>query len=306
MRDAPYPLDKEERAALSLRRLYAASGYARLRMSRFEPYDLYARNKDYLESQGLLTFSDMRGRLLAMRPDVTLSIVKAYQGEPSWRVQYQEQVYRPGPEGDFLEITQVGLERLGEIGGEAEAEVLLLAAGSLDALGGEWALSLSHTGIVKGFVDSLALDEQDARAVKEAVESRNLTALDLFPHARDPQALRRGLRALLLPGGGWEEALHEILRLRFADGPAEELLGVCRALQEAGYGEKLRLDVSQSRSGRYYEGLLFQGYVMGLPGRVLSGGRYDPLMRRMGKQKGGIGFAVYLDQLAGCGEEGHD
>ena len=47
--------------------------------------------------------------------------------------------------------------------------------------------------------------------------------------------------------------------------------------------------------------MVFQGYVDGVPARVLSGGRYDKLMERLGKHSGAIGFAVYLDQLERLG-----
>ena len=45
-------------------------------MSRFEEYDLYVANKDFLISDEVITFTDRSGRLLAMKPDVTLSIIK--------------------------------------------------------------------------------------------------------------------------------------------------------------------------------------------------------------------------------------
>ena len=48
---------------------------------------------------------------------------------------------------------------------------------------------------------------------------------------------------------------------------------------------------------RYYNGVIFRGYLPGLASGVLAGGRYDNLLRRMGKAGGAVGFAVYLDQL---------
>ena len=48
---------------------------------------------------------------------------------------------------------------------------------------------------------------------------------------------------------------------------------------------------------RYYSGLIFRGYLPGLASGVLSGGRYDNLLHRMGRRGGAMGFAVYLDQL---------
>ena len=47
----------------------------------------------------------------------------------------------------------------------------------------------------------------------------------------------------------------------------------------------------------YYNGIVFKGFVSGLPQSVLSGGRYDRLMGRMGRRAGAIGFAVYTDLL---------
>ena len=69
-------LKNEERAVFALRKLYRSFGYAPYKMSRFEEYDLYVRNKDFLVSDQVITFSDRSGRLLALKPDVTLSIVK--------------------------------------------------------------------------------------------------------------------------------------------------------------------------------------------------------------------------------------
>ncbi len=47
----------------------------------------------------------------------------------------------------------------------------------------------------------------------------------------------------------------------------------------------------------YYNGIIFQGFVDGIPRHVLSGGRYDGLVRKMGINADAIGFAVYLDLL---------
>ena len=72
-------LKKEEQAILLLRKLYQNYGYQPYKMSRFEEYDLYVRNKDFLVSDQVITFSDRQGKLLALKPDVTLSIIKRGQ-----------------------------------------------------------------------------------------------------------------------------------------------------------------------------------------------------------------------------------
>ena len=69
-------LRSEEIAALKLRELYELHGYSFYRMKRFEEYDFYANKKDFLTSKSILTFTDLNGKLMALRPDVTLSIIK--------------------------------------------------------------------------------------------------------------------------------------------------------------------------------------------------------------------------------------
>ena len=60
-------LKKEERVAIELRSLYKKYGYLPYKMSKFEAYDLYARNKDFLRGDGVITFNDTDGKLLALR-----------------------------------------------------------------------------------------------------------------------------------------------------------------------------------------------------------------------------------------------
>ena len=59
----------------------------------------------------------------------------------------------------------------------------------------------------------------------------------------------------------------------------------------------LSFDLSAECGTRYYSGIVLKGYVEGVPSALLSGGRYDALMRRMGKKCGAVGFAVYMDLL---------
>ena len=104
-------LESGERTVLALRALYADSGYEYYRMSKFEEYDFYAKNKDFLVSDNVLTFTDVGGRLMALKPDVTLSIIKGCEAEPKGvrKAYYSENVYRPAADGAFKEILQTVL-----------------------------------------------------------------------------------------------------------------------------------------------------------------------------------------------------
>ena len=153
----------DERAVFALRSLYRRYGYARYKMSRFEEYDLYVRNKDFLVSDEVITFTDHTGRLLALKPDVTLSIIKNTVDRPGavQKVYYNENVYRVAKgTHSFKEIMQAGLECIGDLGEYEIAEVVLLAAKSLDLIGGGYVLDLSHMGLLSAMLVQSGLSQE--------------------------------------------------------------------------------------------------------------------------------------------------
>ena len=93
-------LQPKEQASFALRALYEAAGCRKYHMGRFEEYGLYQENRSFLSSEQVITFTDLDGRLLALKPDVTLSIAKTAQPAPgeTLRYYYHENVYRPSAE----------------------------------------------------------------------------------------------------------------------------------------------------------------------------------------------------------------
>ena len=269
-------------------------GYAPYKMSRFEEYELYVRNKDFLQSDRVITFSGADGRLLAMKPDVTLSIVKNAPETPGAvrKVHYRENVYRQERDGgNFREILQAGIECVGDVGSYEIAEVVYLAAKSLAALGEGTILSLSHVGLIREALEQSGLPE-----------SARKQALDCLARKREQE-----LRALCRERGAREDVLLALLAAR-SIGELEPLMGDSAAFAELRQivalldGEQVRLDFSLGNDMKYYSGLVFQGYVRGVPASVLSGGQYDRLLSHMGKKARAIGFAVYLDRLSAYSE----
>ena len=120
----------EDQIRSRLSRLYRSYGYLPYKVNKFEEYDLYAQYKSFLACKQILTFSDTDGRLMALKPDVTLSVIKSASDRcPVHKVFYNENVYRVPEDGDgFSEIPQTGLECIGEIGLYESAEVVMLAA----------------------------------------------------------------------------------------------------------------------------------------------------------------------------------
>ena len=293
---------KDEEASAQLRQLYRQHGYLPYRMSKFEEYDLYVRNKSFLVSEQILTFTDTDGRLMALKPDVTLSIVKnsSDTGSGLQKVYYNENVYRTSSAAmGYREIMQTGLECIGQLDLLAMGEVIALADESLALIHPDYLLDLSHIGILSDLLEDL--EESTRAALLTEISRKNVSAINaVCAQAGLPMALAERAGKLAMLYGSPEEVLPELERLvtgQLGTAALEELQQLCRFLQSTGHIRNLRLDFSIVNDMNYYNGVIFRGYLPGLASGVLAGGRYDNLLHRMGKQGQAIGFAVYLDQL---------
>lgn len=291
-----------ERATFMLRTLYEQAGYRKYRCSRFEEYALYQEYNRFLPDTQVVTFTDLDGKLRAIKPDVTLSIAKTAQPAPGEckRFYYNEEVCRPSRESHtFQTIRQMGLECMGAVDAAVQAEVVGLALQSLAALGVATVLEISHMGFVTGLLDALNIEP--------AVRGRLLEYL----RGKNGHELRRAAEKFGLSAAA-ADSLCGLLALHGA--PAEvlqqaETCCLCETQRSAltelrqlvdtlpAQGCELRLDLSMADEMDYYNGLVFVGYAAGIPCAVLKGGRYDYLMQRFTPTANAIGFAIYLDEL---------
>lgn len=297
----------DERASIALRALYRQYGYRPYKVNTFEEYDLYMRNRSYLASEQILTFPGGNGALMALKPDITLSIVKNTKDEDApLKVCYCENIYRvPKGEDGFKEIMQTGVECIGRVDDYAMGEVLTLAAKSLEAISESYMLDVSHMGVVSAILAGANLDGAACETLLHMVSEKNLHGLmDACSALGVNEKTREQLAALVTTYGPISKTLSRFEQMELPEGCAAGLKTLRRlsdmlALEGI---ENVNLDFSVVNDMSYYNGLIFSGFVDGIPTSVLSGGRYDLLMRRMGRANEAIGFAVYLDQLERLGE----
>ena len=230
-------LTDEEKYAQELRRLYASWGYSFYRMSRFEEYDFYAGKKDFLTSGAILTFTDLDGRLMALRPDVTLSIIK--HADPG-KYYYYEKVYRP-KSSSYREIPQCGIECT-ITGDKGLEEVIRLALMSLQTVseGRKYVLDVADAGLAAQLIPP-----DKTRIILQYLSEKNI----------------HGLKEINAP--------EQIIALAEKTGVFDDIPG----LEE--YHDEIRTDYSAITSLSYYNGYVFKGYIDGIPEAVLSGGQYS-------------------------------
>lgn len=291
-----YTMTPAEQTVSKCASLYTSYGYRRFLMNKFEDYSLYADNKSFLVDDRLLTFTD-GGRLKALKPDITLSIVKnlARDQHLPLKVFYNETVYRiKKGDREFSELRQMGLELIGDDSLYAMTEVVSLAKATLDTVSKDSILDISHMGILTSLID---------RACACGASRDELTAMILQKNADGIQALLCGLDcdnplsmlvASYLPISQMIPTLKSLLPNSKA---VDELAQIASVLQSLGLDQNVYLDFSLMHDIGYYNGIIFKGYVKDVPVAVLSGGRYDPLLERFGLSTAAIGFALYLDYI---------
>lgn len=293
-------LKDEEIAVFKLRSLYRNYGFLPYKMSKFEEYELYARNKDFLVSDNIITFTDTDGKLMALKPDVTLSIIKNTKDDYSGvkKVCYNENVYRVAKSSQsYREIMQVGLECIGNIDDYNIYEVLMLAAESLSQISEDYMLDISHLGILSSAIDSLSVSPEIEKSILKCVGEKNIPELCsiLSSCGKNSDILKN----LISNYGAAEKVIPVLKELSIpgAENDIETLEKIVSILKRNGYGEKINIDFSVINDIGYYNGFVFKGFINGIASSVLSGGQYDKLMKKMGRNSRAVGFAVYLDTL---------
>lgn len=288
----------------ALRELYSQYGYSHFKMSKFEEYDFYAQCRNFLHSDSIITFTGAGGRLMALRPDVTLSIIKNVKGDPPDPVKacYNEYVYRSADSAsEPTEILQAGLECIGDIDLYQSAEVLLLAVKSLALIGERYVLDLSHMGFLAALMEEAGISLGARGALLSNIGAKNAHGIrEICAGAGVSDEFAERIAEAATMYGTPTDMLPRLRALSTSDAAQEaldELEALCRLLSVAGDGEHIRLDLSIVHDMDYYNGVIMSGFIEGIPRAVLSGGRYDRLLSRMGKRGGAMGFAVSLDLL---------
>ena len=306
-------LKREERAFFSLRALYRRYGYLPFKMSKFEEYDLYVRNKDFLVSDRIITFNDTNGKLMALKPDVTLSIIK--NGEDvagaKQKLCYNENVYRvSGSTHQYKEIMQTGLECIGDLDLYDIFEVLSLAAQSLATVSADFVLDISHLGLLTALLDGVGGDEELRRKLSHYIAEKN--SHDLIAVCREAGVPEKQIEELCTFAGFYGDLGAVIQRLTplcessSALKALDELKALYKLLRETPFADHIFFDFSIVNDMNYYNGIVFKGFLNGICEGVLSGGQYDKLMAKMGRSARAVGFALYLDLLEDLQRESRD
>jgi ATP phosphoribosyltransferase regulatory subunit len=282
-------------------RLFSLWGYWPVETPVFDFYDIY-RPLLGAEEKDVYRLIDRDGDLLMLRSDITLFLAKQMglwlrDEDLPTRVCYSDTILRHQHAEDISknEFFQTGAELIGKAGEHADLEILLLLRRIFEELELSPALHLgSHRFLTNALEECTEREAADAVA---AIRGRDREALDEILQRRFPAA-RAKLLSELFSFIGEREEFEPLLTARSGElrrHEAEELIylnRLARLLEEAGYGEQLRIDLSEVGAQPYYTGIVFQCYLSGLDSAVASGGRYDKLLSAFGRECPSVGFSL--------------
>jgi ATP phosphoribosyltransferase regulatory subunit len=243
------------------------------------------------------------GRLVGMRADFTAQVARIaatrLAGLSPLRLYYRGSIVRRTVEQSVVERLQAGCELVGAAEPSADAEVLSLAAASLQALRLEGArISVGSMGYFTALTEGLS--PRLVTTLHAAVDRKDLPALRSVSEREVPPGKTRDALLMLAEPPRARAQAPELLRRAEQLAPNDAALAAVRriaATLELANAPGLEVDLGEVRGLGYYTGLIFNLYAAGAPRPVGGGGRYDTLLGRFGDPRPAVGFSLDLDAL---------
>lgn len=287
-----------------LKSLFESRGFIATRASRFEDYNLYIENRDFLSKDNFITF--MNGsKLMALKHDVTLSIVKNipnHELETSEKLYYMDEVYRLSQKtNEYKVISQLGIELIGPADPFSNIEVIDLSLQTMAAIGPNFVLDISHIGFIYGVLEDLQLSKKSIDSILSALHSKSTHIIEeILKNEKIYEPTIENILKLSNLRKPLSEAVYELSVFCTTEKIKQayfELEIIAKALSNNNMSNRIFLDFSTISNMAYYDNIVLAGYYQGVSKRILAGGRYDNLLKKMNKQSGAIGFAIDLSEL---------
>lgn len=292
----------------AIRETLERKGYSEIITPAVEYYDVFAQANPELDQESMLKIVDKSGRICVARPDNTTPIARIAatrldDAALPVRLYYSQKVFRSvsGDHGHKGEFLQIGAELIGADGLHADLDILSAAFEALRSTGADnFRIELGHAEIYKALIEALGVDAAAAESIRRLIENKSFAALGdiLAPFGSKPEA--KALYAMPQLFGGVEvldevEVLTGNVRVL---GAISYLRRLYKALDEAGFGGMVMIDLGLVHEMDYYTGIMFRGYCGGAGAAILSGGRYNALCAKFGRDMPAGGFGIDVESVA--------
>ncbi|MEE0674757.1 MAG: ATP phosphoribosyltransferase regulatory subunit [Ruminococcus sp.] len=286
--------------------VFVGRGYKKVITPGIEFYDVFSVPCSGISQEEMFKLTDNKGRLLVVRPDITLPIARMVSTRLKnsalpLKLYYKQPVYRNNPTltGRRNEIMQMGVELLGVQGMRADLEILTTAIDSVMSVADDFRIELGHAEVFDALSDELNIDEDYKEKIRISIESKNYSSLNNLLDKLEQSKTVRAIRSLPSLFGGEEvfEKAKDICSGTKAEQALDYLHQIYINLLPLGLGDKLIIDLGLVQRNDYYTGIVFSGYINGIGDAVVSGGRYDKLLSEFDAPMCAAGFAMDTDAV---------
>lgn len=299
---------KKQTLETRIKKVFHLYGYHDIQTPTFEYFDVFSKEVGTMTSNDLYRFFDKDGNILALRPDITPSIARtaatifAEETLPI-RLCYTGNTFvnHSNYRGRLREVTQMGVELIGDDSVEADAELLALVIESLLSVGlKEFQLSVGNVDFFRSLIEDANLNDDSLERVLNLINNRNFFGVEEF---LDQIHVKRSSREAFLSLNELVGGLDILNRAKDIAPNSKGVLAIKRLekiyeiLKVYEMEKYITFDLSMTGTYMYYTGIIFRGYTFGTGDAIVKGGRYDKLIEKFGKNSPSIGFAIVIDEL---------
>lgn len=284
-------------------------GFGRVETPLFEYYELFSGGISPVDDESIVKTIDRDGRVVVLRPDMTIPTARVAstklkgQRKPL-KLFYAGNVYRADKKnrGAGREFCQVGAEIYGCSSKWLDIETLTMAKESFRVAGiADYKIDIGHVGIIKGIFEEMSLTEEKKSQIISLISEKNLVELENEVSALSLDSGSKEIICRLPCLFGKPEdvfkGMDEITVNKTVKESVEYLLQIYGKCKDLGLGSNIIIDAGMTGNMKYYTGLIFKAYARGAGDVVISGGRYDGLLKEMGSDAAASGFAIYIDNM---------
>lgn len=300
--------EKKRNLLAKLHHVLKLYSYHDIETPTFEFFDIFNRDKGSVPSNEMYKFFDRDNNTIVLRPDITPSIARCvakYYADEDFPVRlcYTGNTYinTLKLQGKLKETTQIGAELINDDSTAADAEIISTVIDCFKEIGiKDFQIEIGSMDYFVGLVKESGISEETAVRIKEYINIKNFFGLsEYLKELNVPDNIKEAFLAFDSLFGG-EEMIDRAISYVANDmsvQACERLRRIYKALSYYGYETNIGFDLSMLDGYNYYTGIIFRGYTYGTGDAIVTGGRYNNLLKQFGKDAPSIGFAFKVDEL---------
>lgn len=265
----------------------------------FQEYDDFINSDLSKNSSKAVKVLGGDSKIYVLRPDITTNILSQiftkWEGEPPLKVYYNSKVYRIGARGEILQNYQMGVESLGD---EGDREIIEMTLSVMGTLGEPYILEIGSSKFLDSLFKELNLEKIDEKEIRDLISKKNYHGLK--SKLKFLKIENKVLENIFTMQGSIEEVIEIAKSYQINDdmkSALESLNSIGEKFDDKDINKKIKVDLSMVPELDYYDGIIFRGYCMSVPTKILSGGRYDKSTAKYGRKVPAIGFMIDMDLI---------